>query len=71
MKLQYPWENDGLRFLLTIESRALHTHSKMQHLSVENRARLTELIKDLMDELTKAVNNDAPQLVRQPNSNPQ
>lgn len=60
MKLLYPWENNGLRFLMTIESKSLITHSKIQYLSEENTERLKVLAKDFLSELTKVVNHDAP-----------
>jgi hypothetical protein len=48
MKLQIPWENNGLRLMLTIESKSLQTHSKMQSLAEEDKYEISELGKDVL-----------------------
>ena len=48
MKIQIPWENNGLRLMLTIESKALTTHSKMQSLTENDKHEISELSKDVL-----------------------
>ena len=55
MKIQIPWENDGLKFFLTLETKSLMTHSKSQRYAPE----ITEMLKDVLSDITKRV-NDAP-----------
>lgn len=59
MTIMVPWENNGLRLLLTIESKSLVTHSKMQHLSDTDVHMVKEDARDLLSTLTDLI-NDAP-----------
>ena len=57
MTIHIPWENNGLRLLMTIESKSLITHSKMQDLSEVDLNMVKEDAKDLLATLTDLVNN--------------
>lgn len=57
MTIHIPWENNGLRLLMTIESKSLVTHSKMQDLSKTDLEFVKEDAKDLLATLTDLINN--------------
>ncbi len=63
MKILVPWENDGHRLLMTIESKSLITHSKMQDLSETDLHMIREDAKDLLSSIATCINtaDDAPQ----------
>lgn len=57
MKILVPWENKGLRLLMTIESKSLVTHSLMQGLDETDLHMIKEDGKDLLSTITDLVEN--------------
>lgn len=60
MRIVIPWENNGIRLELVIQSRAVQTASKMQFITPENLEAIKSQAKVLCSMVEAAANNATP-----------